>query len=209
MFIKKIKKFLNSPEIFLRDYFLKRKPIIRNEIRCPVEEEAILLKHDLEFEEIINTTFPIDVVYTWVDDRDDMWVKRLEKFSLRDNVQPSHEIDHARFENHNELYYSVSSVLKNMPWVRKIFIVTDSQQPQWSQSFNTDKIKIIDHKDIIDGKFLPTFNSHVIEAHLHLIPDLSEQFIYFNDDVFVSRELPASHFFKSNGLASLFLSKKV
>jgi len=56
--------------------------------------------------------------------------------------------------------------------------------------------------------YLPTFNSHVIEAHLHKIDGLAEHFIYFNDDVFVARPLPVGHFFKSNGIASLFISQK-
>ena len=70
------------------------------------------------------------------------------------------------------------------------------------------KVQHIDHSEIISSKYLPTFNSHVIEAHLHNIPNLAENFIYFNDDVFVARELPPGHFFKGNGLASIFISRK-
>ena len=70
------------------------------------------------------------------------------------------------------------------------------------------KIKLINHSQIIDAKYLPTFNSHVIEANLYKIPDLSEHFIYFNDDVFVARPLMPNHFFENNGLASLFVANK-
>ncbi len=66
----------------------------------------------------------------------------------------------------------------------------------------------MDHREIIEQEYLPTFNSHVIEANLHKIPNLSEHFIYFNDDVFVAKPLQKSHFFKPNGLASIFLSIK-
>ena len=66
----------------------------------------------------------------------------------------------------------------------------------------------MDHREIIEQDYLPTFNSHVIEANLHKIPNLSEHFIYFNDDVFVAKPLQKSHFFKPNGLASIFLSIK-
>ena len=45
----------------------------------------------------------------------------------------------------------------------------------------------MDHREIIEQEYLPTFNSHVIEANLHKIPNLSEHFIYFNDDVFVAK----------------------
>lgn len=52
----------------------------------------------------------------------------------------------------------------------------------------------MDHREIIDHDYLPTFNSHVIEANLHKIPNLSEHFIYFNDDVFVAKPLQKAIF---------------
>ena len=95
-----------------------------------------------------------------------------------------------------------------MPWVRNIFIVTADQKPKWLDENSHSKIKLINHSQIIDAKYLPTFNSHVIEANLYKIPDLSEHFIYFNDDVFVARPLMPNHFFENNGLASLFVANK-
>ncbi len=35
----------------------------------------------------------------------------------------------------------------------------------------------------MDSKYLPTFNSNVIESYLHNIPDLSEIFLYNNGDM--------------------------
>ena len=95
-----------------------------------------------------------------------------------------------------------------MPWVRNIFIVTADQKPKWLDENAHSKIKLINHSQIIDAKYLPTFNSHVIEANLYKIPDLSEHFIYFNDDIFVARPLMPNHFFENNGLASLFVANK-
>lgn len=205
--MKKLMKLIKRPGLFFRDYLNKRYPIVRNEIFCPECEESILIKHDMELEEKLLTEFPIDVVYTWVDDSDVQWQKRIRKFNLNHTIPlGKHATDKARFENHNEIYYSIKSVLTNMPWVRNIFIVTDNQIP--NVELLSQKIKIVDHSEIIDECFLPTFNSHVIEAHIHKITGLSENFIYFNDDVFVARPLMASHFFKSNGIASLFVSAK-
>ncbi|STQ45566.1 Capsular polysaccharide phosphotransferase SacB [Ewingella americana] len=159
-------------------------------------------------EKLINIDFPIDVVFTWVDDSDLEWQQRYQqhKAVTNTNTVGQHATDEARFSNHDELRYSIRSVERYLPWVRHIYIVTDRQSPVWLKE-NT-RIKVIDHSEIIEEKYLPTFNSHVIEAHLHKIPDLAEHFIYFNDDVFVARPLPAGHFFKSNGIASLFLSQK-
>ena len=47
------------------------------------------------------------------------------------------------------------------------------------------KLNIVCHEDFIPQKFLPTFNSHTIEWNFHRIPGLTEQFVYFNDDMFL------------------------
>lgn len=205
--MKKIKKFIKSPGVFFRDFFNKKYPRIYNEILCSQEEEEILIRHDISLEKLIDIDFPVDVVFTWVNDQDVNWQNKYCKYK---NVNLS-EIginanDKARFENHNELYYSVRSVINYLPWVRNIYIVTDQQIPDWIGQYK--KIIVVDHSDIIESKYLPTFNSHVIEANIHKINNLSEHFIYFNDDVFVARPLTIGHFFKANGLSSLFVSHK-
>jgi hypothetical protein len=206
--MRKLKKFFKNPGIFIRDHLNKKYPVIRNEIECAENEEDILMRHDLALESKIDIDFPIDVVFTWVDDTDPAWQLRYQQHKLQVNAEHvgRYATDPARFSNHDELRYSLGSVLKFLPWVRRIYIVTDQQCPKWLTP--SDKIRIVDHSEIIDRQYLPTFNSHVIEAHLHKIPDLAEHFIYFNDDVFVARPLPAGHFFRSNGIASLFMSNK-
>lgn len=208
--MRKVKKLFRTPGVFFRDYFNKKYPIIRNEIQCPEYEEDILIRHDTELECVIETTEPIDVVYTWVNSDDPCWKEKFDYYSRHCKLNNSdigrHAMDVARFDDHNEIYYSIKSVIDFLPWVRTIFIVTDQQIPDVLSL--SSKIKIIDHREIIDEQYLPTFNSHVIEAHIHNISELSEDFIYFNDDVFVARPLLASHFFNSNGIASLFISKK-
>ncbi|HDX8353647.1 TPA: Stealth CR1 domain-containing protein [Aeromonas dhakensis] len=166
------------------------------------------MRHDLALESQINIDFPIDVVFTWVNDADPKWQERYQKYKQSVDTEHvgRHALDSARFSNHDELKYSLGCVLKFLPWIRRIYIVTDKQCPNWLTP--NDKIRVIDHSEMIEKQYLPTFNSHVIEAHLHKIPDLAEHFIYFNDDVFVARPLPAGHFFRSNGIASLFMSKK-
>lgn len=206
--MRKLKKLFKSPKIFIRDYLNNKHPVIRNEIACPESEESILMRHDLALECQIEINFPIDVVFTWVDDSDPDWQTRYQHYKqlVNEGDVGKYAIDSARFSNHNELKYSLGSVLKFLPWVRRIYVITDKQHPKWLSP--TDRVQIIDHSEIIPAQYLPTFNSHVIEAHLHKIDGLAEHFIYFNDDVFVARPLPAGHFFRSNGIASLFVSKK-
>ncbi|MDU6924746.1 stealth family protein [Franconibacter helveticus] len=205
--MKRIYKLLRNPPLFFRDYFNKRYPVIRNELKCPEEEEYILIKNDLILESLMDNHFKIDVVFTWVDNQDPDWQLKFESFkSTTTFSEGEYAKDSARFTNHNELYYSLKSIQKNLSWVNKIYLITDSQKPSWIKQFNN--VTIVDHREIIPDCYLPTFNSHVIEAFLHKIPGLNENFIYFNDDVIVARPLPAGHFFKSNGIASLFVALK-
>lgn len=205
--LNKTKKLLTTPGYFFRDYFVKKYPDVLNEVGCNQNEEHILIKHDLFLDNQIAVNFPIDVVFTWVDDKDPKWRMKYDLYKTNNSEDyGQYATDLARFTNNDELYFSIKSVVNYLPWVRNIFLVTDNQTPIWIGEY--PKVKVIDHSDIISSQYLPTFNSHVIEAHLHNIPELSEHFIYFNDDVFVARPLPAGHFFKGNGLASLFLSHK-
>lgn len=209
----KIRKFFREPHIFFRDYLNKRFLPYNVEQPVPETEEALLVQADealASLTENVLPEFPVDVVFTWVDNTDEIWQEqyRLSLHSVAPKNIGLYATDPARFSNHNELFYSVRAVQKFMPWVRNIFIVTADQKPQWLNEDRQSNIKLINHAQIIDNKYLPTFNSHVIEAHLHKIPDLSEHFIYFNDDVFVAKPLSSTHFFERNGLASLFVADK-
>lgn len=149
-------------------------------------------------------TFPIDVVYTWVDGDDPSWRARRAPFMEQTVDATSDAVRDARFRNRDEIYYSISSVKRYMPWVNRIFIVTDRQVPARVLAEFPDVI-VVDHHEIFpDPEVLPVFNSHAIEATLHRIPGLSEQYIYFNDDILVARPLPVDQFFLSNGIAKFF-----
>ena len=122
--------------------------------------------------------FPLDIVYTWVDGSDKNWLKKknevLRKYS---NFHKIDEISgNERFFNRNELKYSLRSVSKFAPWVRKIFIVTDNQIPDWL-NLNHSKIEIVDHMEIFGNKGkLPCFNSSAIGSRLHHINGLANNF---------------------------------
>eukprot|EP00906_Rhabdomonas_costata_P032718 RCo046089 len=88
----------------------------------------------------------------------------------------------SRFEDNQELRYSLRSVEKYVPWVRRIFLVTNGQIPSWLNLKNP-RLTVVQHSDIFPNKsHLPTFSSPAIEAHLHRIPGLAKRFLYLNDD---------------------------
>lgn len=152
-------------------------------------------------------TFDIDLVYLWVDGNDPDWIKKKHQATgiVADN---SEENNRGRYISNNELKYSLRSVEKNIPWIHKIYIVTDNQRPDW---LNIDHplIQIIDHTEILPKEALPCFNSSVIEYFIYKIPNLKEHFLLANDDVFFNKKVSPDYFFNSIGLPFVRLKKKL
>jgi len=151
----------------------------------------------------------VDVVYTWVNGNDPAWRTKKEK-RLRElgyNVPETANHD-SRFIQHDELKYSLRSLYRFSPWIRKVYIVTDNQIPSWFDRKN-DWAIIVDHTDIFEDKSaLPTFNSNAIETQLHRIPGLSENYLYFNDDFFLGRPCTKQDFFSKDGKPLVFIVNK-
>lgn len=151
--------------------------------------------------------FPIDAVYTWVDDSDPEWSARREATLgvPDDGSSPDHGA--VRFRNRDELRYSLRSLAMYAPWIRHIYLVTAGQTPSWLNEEHPG-ITVIDHRDLFadPAASLPTFNSHAIESQLHRIEGLSEHFLYLNDDMFLGRPITPETFFLSSGTARFFWS---
>lgn len=143
----------------------------------------------------------VDAVITWVDGDDPLHKAKLECYLQSIGGGRPSSASPTRFSDAGELEYCVVSLLRFAPWVRTIFIVTDAQTPKFMEKFvgtiYENKIKIVDHKEIFVGfeSFLPTFNSSSILSVLHKIPELSENFLFLNDDFFLIRPVVAEDFF--------------
>lgn len=141
----------------------------------------------------------IDAVITWVDGNDPVLNAKRAKYMQGDPSLLAKDIAGAtRYVERGEIRWCVRSINKFMPWIRKIFIVTDGQDPKVESII---PVEIIDHKVIFHGyeQFLPTFNSLSIEAMLWRIPGLSEHFIYLNDDVLICHPVTSDMFFPQEG----------
>ena len=136
----------------------------------------------------------IDLVYLWVNDKDEEWQKKRKFWANKLGVVSSEENSDCRYSNNDELKYSLRSAEMYAPWINRIFIVTDNQVPEWLDT-NHLKIKIIDHKDIMPENCLPCFNSAAIEVCIDNIPDLSEYFLYANDDMFFTSPVGPEYFY--------------
>lgn len=136
----------------------------------------------------------IDFVVTWLDSTDPEWQKSLALYSP--NAKGRKES--ARFRSTDFFQYWFRAVEKYAPWVRKVFLVTNGKFPDW---INPDcpKLELVKHEDFIPHEYLPTFNCRTIEFHLHKIKGLSEQFVYFNDDMLLNAPVKPDYYFR-NGL---------
>ncbi|MCG6902399.1 MAG: stealth conserved region 3 domain-containing protein [Rhodobacter sp.] len=126
-----------------------------------------------------NAKEPIDIVYTWVDDSFAGYREELNRYVAdKRDTNPNRTRD-----NLDIIRYSMRSVARYLPQVRKIhFVSCRPQIPAWLDP-DHPKLDIVHHDRIMAPGILPTFNSFCIVSHLHLIPGLSRRFVYFEDDM--------------------------
>lgn len=136
----------------------------------------------------------IDVVIPWVDPTDKEWQASKNKF-LEDLNNDKVDNSENRFRDWDNFKYVFRGIDKFMPWVHKIYLITCGQVPDWMNKEADDRLVIVNHSDYIPKEYLPTFSSHPIELNLHRIKELSEHFIYLNDDYFVINETSPEDFF--------------
>ena len=134
-------------------------------------------------DEIILENEPIDVLIKYAD---------LSDFNLvrKGNLQIKKD-----YEN-EELKYSIRSILKNIPWVRKIFILMANEKIKYFKDYDLIKEKIVYIKD---KEFLGynNENSQAIQYRLWKMKEfgMSDNFILMNDDCFIGKSLNKSDFF--------------
>jgi len=137
----------------------------------------------------------IDFVILWVDGSDKNWLKEKNQYSPKKIDITNSAL---RYRDYGTLKYWFRGIEKYTPWVNKIHFVTWGHLPKWLDTTNP-KLNIVNHKDYIPSKYLPTFSCNPLELNLHRIKGLSDKFVYFNDDMFILNHIEPTYFFK-NGL---------
>lgn len=144
---------------------------------------------------------PIDAVITWVNGSSESHRSERHKHMAKARL-PLHEnaINPHRWACNNEILYCLQSIHNYAPWTRKIWIVADGDTPDLSRLSDDlrTKVRFVLHRDIFKefNAMLPTFNSLAIESLIWRIDGLSECFMYFNDDVFLTAPLKPDDVFK-------------
>ena len=171
-------------------------PCAVNKLRC-----KFFMHNELKDSSVAGTG-PIDIVYLWVDGNDPVWrLKRARKAALLSKSARTDMALHGnvegRFRDNDELKYSLRALERFFPGHGHSYLVTDAQIPLWLRQ--SDRVTVIDHKDLIPACALPTFDSGHIESYLHRIDGLSERFFYFNDDVFFGAPVYIEDWFFDGG----------
>lgn len=167
-------------------------PVHRHRQTWPVQKSNANMSHDSA----------IDIVYLWVDGNDSRWrAKRqaaLQQLASDSSAAMARYSNvEGRFRDNHELRYSLRALEKFFPDHGHVYIVTDAQAPEWLRP--SDRLTVVDHRDLMPESSLPTFDSGHIESWIHHIPGLSERYFYFNDDVFFGAPVQLNDWFHPDG----------
>ena len=134
----------------------------------------------------------MDLVIPYVDGSDRQWIRDYIRTTGMHNPSPE------RFRSWGTLKYLFRGVEKYLPFIDRIVLLVarESQVPAW---VNEKTVKVVYHREFIPNQFLPTFNSGTIESYLWNIPDISELFLYANDDMFPINLMSKDEFFTPEG----------
>ena len=126
---------------------------------------------------------PIDVLIKYID---------LSDETLKREGIPQIKKD----ENNMELKYSIRSILRNIPWIRKIYILMPNKKVKFLKEYKliNDKIIYVNDKNFLG---YDSSNSHAFQFRYWKMKyfNISENLIIMDDDCFIGKPLKKSDFF--------------
>ena len=142
----------------------------------------------------------IDFIVYWVDGNDLEWRAKKNKYA----VSAGQDVSDNRYRDWDNLQYLFRGIEAFAPWVNRVFFISDNQVPAWL-NLEHPKLKLVDHRDYIPMEYLPTFSANPIELNFHRIKDLSEHFVVFNDDFFLTNTVTPNDFFRNGKPVDIFI----
>ena len=135
-----------------------------------------------EYIEIIQKE-PIDILIKYIDLSD----KTLDRRGIKQIKKD---------EDNGELRYSVRSILENIPWIRKIFILMPNEKVKFFKPIEEIKDKFVYVKDK-DFLGFDSANSNVFNYNLYNMSkfNISQNFILIDDDCFFGKPINKTQFF--------------
>ena len=126
---------------------------------------------------------PVDVLIKYID--------------LSDNTLSRANIKQVKKDEDNEeLKYCVRSILENIPWIRKIFILMPNDKVKYFKPIEEIKEKIVYVKDK-DFLGFDSSNSNTFQYNLYNMEKfgISDNFILMDDDYFIGKPINKTKFF--------------
>jgi len=158
---------------------------------------------------LLTMGFPIDAVITWVDGDDPAHRSKLRRYAGPSAVSEDDVAGPTRFSSLGEIQWCVRSLRKFAPFLNRIYIVTDGQDPHIPEG--SIPVEIVDHKVLFRGyeQYLPVFNSIAIETMTWRIPGLSEHYIELNDDFLLCAPITAGDLYESEDVPVCYARKRL
>lgn len=133
-------------------------------------------------------------IVPYVDDTDEYWRKEYNKcfnISYKESIY---------FKQNSLINTVLKSVKKYLSWIDDIIIIVSSKS-QLKNIDNYNEYIVVEHKDFIPERFLPTFNSNTIESFFGNLNLNLENIIYSNDDILFLKKTDKDLFFNEKGQA--------
>ena len=135
----------------------------------------------------------IDFVIPWVDGNDPVWQAKKDQYDT--STEKNYTNSNMRYRDWGTLRYVMRSIEKNCPWYNKIYLITEGHYPAWLD-VNHEKIILVTHEELyFDKSHLPTFSSPSIEMNLPNLKNISDFFVYLNDDTLIMKKISEDRFF--------------
>ena len=156
------------------------------------------VKHTQEDIKLIEKE-PIDILIKYID-LNDPNLKRKGIHQIKKD-----------FDN-EEIKYSIRSILKNIPWIRKIFILMPNEKVRYFKEPDEiqEKIVYVKDKDLIG---FDSSSSLVFQFRYWKMKEfnISDNFLALDDDCFIGRPLNKTDFFyvKNNKVLPLIINSKL
>ena len=165
----------------------------KNRFLCSLKEEGTLFSLLRLYQEV-NKIISEDDKKILDDEPIDVFIKFID---LHDPKLKRNKLKQIKKDQENEeLRYSIRSVLKNLPWIRKIFILMPNEKVRFLKNYTeiSEKIVYVKDSDVLGHE---SANIHAFQYRIWKLREfgLSENFISMDDDYFIGQPMKKSDFF--------------
>ena len=156
------------------------------------KHKASLIKLVKVFEEVRKNIFDNEIIEK---EPIDLLIKYIDLRDININRNKIHQIE--KDYDNEELRYSIRSVIQNIPWIRKIFILMPNDKVRFFKNYSLINDKIIYVKDkMLLGHDSSNVNAFLFRYWKMKKFGIADNFIIMDDDCFIGQKLNKSDFFQ-------------